>query len=57
MLENLEAGDYTLFLRGEKDHKIEIKVHKGEMLQSMENIILKKHCLQELCSQAKIVKI
>ena len=56
-IENLEAGDYHLWLRGEKDHELEIKVHKGEFLGSMDNIILKKHCLQELCSQSKILKI
>ena len=57
VIENLEAGDYHLWLRGEQDHELEIKVHKGEFLGSMDNIILKKHCLQELCSQSKILKI
>ena len=57
-LDNMQAGTYNLFLRGRQvDFSIEITVHEGKMLQNMENIMLKKHCLQEIVSVNKMVKI
>lgn len=43
--EGLEVGEYDLYLRGDKDHHIQIKVHNGQYLGNLENIILKKNCL------------
>lgn len=53
----MEAGEYHLFIRGDIDHHIEIKVHSGQYLSNMGSFILKKNCLQELVTSQKIVKI
>ena len=56
-ISNLKDGTYDLYLRGQRSHHITIKVHKGEYLKNMDNIILKQNCIQELATSQKIVKI
>ena len=53
----MSAGNYNLSIRGFKNHTIKITVHEGKMLNNMENIILKKNCLQEIVSTNKIIKL
>lgn len=41
--DDLQVGEYDLFIRGQIDHHISITVHNGTYL--VDNIILKRNCL------------
>lgn len=56
-VENLQDGEYELFIRGMKDYTITIKVHQGAFLSNMENIMLKKSCIQEIVTQSRVLRI
>jgi hypothetical protein len=56
-VENLQEGEYDMYMRGDKDFHIPIKVHRGEFLPNMQNIMLKKSCIQEIVTQGRVVRI
>lgn len=47
-VEDLEAGEYDMILRGDETHQIKLNVHKGNYWNNLENFILKRTCIQEL---------
>lgn len=48
LVEDLEVGEYDMFLRGDQTHQMKLTVHKGNYWNNLENFILKKTCIQEL---------
>lgn len=56
-INNLQAGQYLLSLRGMNKVTISINVHRGQFLESMGKVILKRNCIQELASSQQMIKI